>query len=131
MGLQTLREVKGRQIALPNDMWGVIDRIQNGDATCGWTGDPSLFVMYNQENHHYEIWQHCNDGLDRICFSFPHNEFDARVLMKLSEGDLRYRDPFADVDKHNESLRKDQEREAQAMEDEIRDVLKFYRNKNE
>lgn len=130
-GVQIIRQRAGRQVSLPRDTWDIIDRIQRGDGTCGWSGDPRMFVVFDELTQKYQVRRLGTDGREYLCFSYYPEQFDARVLMDLARGDTwaRGRDPIAEVDAHNDAIERDAEREAEAMEEEMRDIAKYLHNK--
>jgi hypothetical protein len=105
---------------LPNGMSLYVDsdfydRLHNGDASVGWTGDPRLGVYH--EHGRIEIWRHCEDGEPRLIVrSRPGmDKLDASVLRFLAEHDSQSRrgyDVRADMDAVNAAVKKEYERQA-------------------
>ena len=98
-----------------------IDKLQNGDPTIGWEGDPNLWVesVDNTGVRYFELWGWKLDGSGkyRVCESDPDTPFDERLLVKLCEIDGKRnpnRDIHAEVVAHNDKLDADQ----QATQDE-------------
>jgi hypothetical protein len=116
---------------LPNGMSLYVDsdfydRLHNGDASVGWTGDPRLAVYH--EHGRIEIWRHCEDGVPRLIVrSRPGMDtLDASVLRFLAEHDSQSRrayDVRADMDAVNAAVRKEYERQAKERTDEAADRL--------
>jgi hypothetical protein len=116
---------------LPNGMSLYVDsdfydRLHNGDASVGWTGDPRLGVYH--ENGRLEIWRHCEDGVPRLIVrSRPGlNTLDGGVLKFLAEHDSQSRrayDVRADMDAVNAAVKKEYERQAKERADDAAERL--------
>lgn len=68
----------------------------------------------------WRIIERCNDGEWRVIFYAW--EMDQRVLDRIHLADMRYRDVFADMDAHNDSLRRREGRRFQESVDEAHDL---------
>jgi len=98
-----------------------IEKLQKGDSTIGWEGDPNLWVesVDNLGQRFFELWGWKLDGSSkyRIAVSDPDTPFDERILVKLCEVDMRRnpkRDIHAEVVAHNDKIDADN----QAAQDE-------------
>jgi hypothetical protein len=79
----------GRGIWLAPEVQGFLDRLQNGDSTIGWEGDPRL-ALYRTQDRRWEIWRQEHDGEPRlVCRSRPGLALDNRLIMRLMEHDTR------------------------------------------
>lgn len=117
---------------LPNGMSLYVDadfydRLHNGDASVGWTGDPRLGVYH--EHGRIEIWRHCEDGEPRLIVrSRPGmDKLDAGLLRFLAEHDSQSRrayDARADMDAVNAAVQKEYDRQAKERMEESYDRLR-------
>lgn len=119
----------GARVSLPASALHTIKRIQEGDATCGWSGDKRMYVVFNQLDLKYEIWRACEDGKSRIIVSWKPEEFDARVLRHLGEHDLWHVDVLGRIEKQERAIQKAQEEELSNLEKELADDTAWMRKK--
>src|ERR1044071_8911243 len=114
---------RGHQVVVNSDVLDVAARIQRGDPTCGWEGDPRMFVVFNYVTEKYEVWRRCEDNKDRIIMSAEPREFDARVIVRLVQSDTRHVNVLAEMEKHNERVERQQQEEHAEMMKEVNDIL--------
>src|ERR1051326_5753583 len=119
----------GHQMLISNDHLDIARRLQQGDPTCAWPGDPRMFVVFNYDRERYEVWRRCEDNVDRIISSWVPREFDARVIVHTSQNDTRLHDVLERVDKHNEQLQRSRERELKQIEEELAKDIKWIKQK--
>jgi len=113
---QVFTSPRGVRMLIESDVLDICGRIQKGDATCGWEGDPRMFVVFNNVTKKYEVLRRGEDNKDRVVSSWEPAQFDARVILNLVEHDTRHTDVLAAVEKHNASVAKTREDNAkQAM----------------
>lgn len=130
MGLSVLHtNPDGDRIMIRSDILGISERIQKGDPTCAWSGDPYMYVVYNQRNGKYEVWRLCEDNRDRIISSWVPAEFDARVIKNLAENDSQVHDVLGRIEKHNDALEASRAREIEDLEAEMKKEMKWMARK--
>lgn len=100
------------------------DRLHNGDASVGWTGDERLGVYH--EHGRIEIWRHCEDGVPRLIVrSRPGmDKLDAGLLRFLAEHDSQSRrayDVKGETDALNAAIQKEIDRKKKEAADEAAD----------
>jgi hypothetical protein len=103
-------------------------RLREGDATVGWTGDERLGVYY--ADGRVEIRRLCEDGeLRTVMRSRPGRKIlDTQALRFLAEHDSQSRrayDVRADMDAHNDQVRRDAERRRQAATEAFAEKLQW------
>lgn len=102
------------------------DILAKPDPVLGWTGDPSLFMVWNRLEARWEVWRQEPEG-DRLIARAPSGErLDiSRLLRGLVERDTTLRNNSA-VDQmnrmieHNERLQREKDRQ---MEEALADKL--------
>lgn len=62
-------------------------KIQDGDPTIGWSGDPTLYLQLGDDNS-WEVWQIRPDAPPRLAMRHTHN-LDNSILVHLREIDPR------------------------------------------
>ena len=73
-------------------MDNLIDRLQNGDPTLGWEGDPNLCVAFDKLTQRWEIHRLEHDGQYRLVMRsrpgmpFPHNVIEWLVQHDTKRG---------------------------------------------
>lgn len=87
------------------EMDGLLDRLQNGDATRGWQGDPRLALAFHKPSQRWELWRAESGGYSLVGRSpigagFPANLIDQLVVRDVQRGF----DPFQHVQDHNDAL---------------------------
>lgn len=128
--LQEIRTVGTHSVSVSRDVWDVVDRIQRGDATVGWSGDPRMYVVFNQQRGAYQIFRHAEDGRDYLVMNCPPNEFDVRIVRKLALGDTQTRDVLGMLEEEERLREWKEESDNLAMEEEMRDVMRHYAKKS-
>lgn len=113
----------GKTLLVDSDFYA---RLHFGDASVGWNGDVNLGIYH--ENGRIEVWRWCEDGEPRcIVRSRPGmDRLDSGLLRFLAAHDSQRRGGFdakAEVDAHNDALRRDRERQLEAKTDEAIDKL--------
>lgn len=82
--------IDGRSLWIEPDVAGILDRIQNGDPTKGWEGDPRLALYYEPSEKRWELWRFEVDGEYRlVCRSKPGVRFNETVIDALVAHDTR------------------------------------------
>lgn len=99
----------GHQMMAPSDAFDIAQRVQKGDATLGWEGDPRMHVSYVPATQRWEVWRLGEDGRDRLVKTWHPSQWDQRVLRFLAEHDSRHVDVVARMDKENEKLERERE----------------------
>lgn len=112
---------------ISNDVLNLDRRIKEGDPTCGWNGDPNMFLVWNQPTKKYQVWRACEDNKDRIICSWLPTEMDSRLLRHLGEIDswARGNDPLAAMDAHNAAIDRLHRQQLAELEEEVRQILEF------
>lgn len=116
---------RGVMISIRDDMLNICQRVQEGDATIGWAGDPNMFVSFNNVVQKYEIWRRCEDGLDRMVKSWDPDKFDQRVLMDLRDTDTWRIDVLKKMDDENARIERAKETDLQALQESLDDFIKY------
>jgi hypothetical protein len=104
------------------------DRLHNGDASVGWVGDDRLGVY--QAQGCLELRRLCEDGELRVIMrSRPGvRVLDVQTLKFLAEHDSQSRrayDVRADMDAHNETIRRHAAVDATAQNEQVADRLRW------
>ena len=108
----------------PRDMDDLIDRLQNGDPTKGWEGDPRLCIAFNRVTQRFELWRREADEEYRlVCqsrpgMSFPHNLIDEIVAHDVRRG----YNPHDTIAAHNAKI--DAEKDDRAHEAQMEALLR-------
>jgi hypothetical protein len=103
-------------------------RLKEGDPSIGWTGDERLGVYY--ADGRIEIRRLCEDGELRVIMrSRPGMQvLDTQALRFLAEHDSQSRrayDARADMDQHNDTIRRDAERNIAARNEQSAEKLRW------
>jgi hypothetical protein len=103
-------------------------RLKEGDASIGWTGDERLGVYY--ANGCLELRRLCEDGELRVVMrARPGMKvLDTQTLRFLAEHDSQSRrayDARADMDKHNDTIRRDAERHVASYREAAAEKLRW------
>lgn len=99
-GLTIPEMIDGRRIWLDGPMQDVIDKLQRGDPTKGWEGDPRMYVrkgcldergkLLPPNQQWFEIWREEDDGVHRMtCRSAPGVPFHEGIIDVLVSRDRR------------------------------------------
>lgn len=75
-----------RQLAA-NLPFAIQQKIQNGDPSMGWEGDPTLYLQLGDDGL-WEVWQLRPDSPPRLAMRYDH-ALDERLLIHLREIDPR------------------------------------------
>ena len=68
----------------------LVDRLQNGQASVGWEGDPRLCIAYNRQTTQWELWRAESDGQYRMVMrSKPGMSFPMNLIEHLMQHDNR------------------------------------------
>jgi hypothetical protein len=116
-------QASGR-VLLRNDPNDIVRRIQDGDPTCFWSGDPDMYACENQRTGRIEVWRACEDLKHRVISSWEPAEFDARVLKNLFQHDTRVHNILERIDAENLAVQRDRARRADEEADEAKRILK-------
>lgn len=90
----------------PRAMDDLLDRLQNGDSTRGWEGDPRFTLAWNRPERRWELWRREVDeqyrlfARSKVDYPFPVDVIDEIVAHDVRRGF----DPKAYVDAHNAAL---------------------------
>lgn len=121
--LDTIHNTLAGRVTVEGDVHDIIRRLEHGDPTLGWPGDPDLRLVANIETREFEVWARDAHGDPYIAVSHP--RCDASLISELVRADNRLSDPLARV-AVRETARQAAEDEAQ--EDrltELADRLQF------
>lgn len=101
--------VNGKMLWTSPEVADMVDRLQNGDPTLGWEGDPRL-ALYWREDGRWEVSRYENGQYSTVCVSRPGVALDARLIMRLVEHDHRRGfDPLAILDEYRPGMSDGQE----------------------
>lgn len=82
-----------------------IDRLRNGDATLGWSGDEHLSLVINLTTQRWEVWYACTDGVDRMVMHKPMRAGEGIPIVGLIRAivaaDTRHIDVVGEVEAAN------------------------------
>lgn len=88
-GLSHPTFLDGRQIWLDPEVEDIVHRLNYGDSTLGWPGDPSL-ALYRTQDDRWELVRLESDGEYRtFCRSKPGAKLDNRLIIELVAHDTR------------------------------------------
>src|SRR5215471_3502003 len=124
--------INGMPVWTDDDSVGrLVDKLQKGDPSRGWEGDPRLVVAYNKPADQWEVWRREHDDQYRlVARKPPGSPLDDRIIDHLIAHDTRRGfDVGRHVIEHNERLRR--EKRNVALEEVAAgwDKLKFYARK--
>lgn len=109
----------GRRIMVEGGVLDVNRRMQEGDATVGWRGDPDLYLEYDLVLDRYVVMRAASDSRGAttvMTWGFP---LDERLLIHLRDHDLRR----ADVVKPLDALVAHETAREQATEDRLTETV--------
>lgn len=130
MGFETIKtDHMGNLYSIDTSQYELCERIQKGDATYGWHGDPDLFVVWDSHNELFLVYKQLSAETAVLITDVSPDAFDGRVLRLLAEADTRFHDVLAEVEAHNASLDRQVAREDLAAEEELRDMQDFIARK--
>lgn len=90
----------GRRIWRDGTIDDIVRRIQQGDPTKGWEGDPRLEVYFDPQRRRWELWRLEHDGQYRpVIYSDPGASLDLSIIDFLVTHD---RNRGFDVQRHLE-----------------------------
>lgn len=94
-------QVNGRGLWTSPEVERIVDKLQNGDPTLGWEGDPRL-ALYVTEDGRWSVERYEADGEYRtVCVSRPGLHLDERLIKRLVKHDQRRGfDPVAAVQEY-------------------------------
>jgi hypothetical protein len=103
-------------------------RLKEGDASIGWTGDERLGVYY--ADGRLELRRLCEDGELRVIMRARPGVkvLDTQTLRFLAEHDSQSRrayDVRAEMDQHNDTIRRDAERQVAAHNEQFAEKLRW------
>ena len=94
--------IDGRRIWRDGSTEDIVRRIQNGDPTKGWEGDPRLEVYFDPKRKRWELWRLEHDGQYRpVIYSDPGAILDLTIIDFLVSHD---RNRGFDVHRHIEVI---------------------------
>lgn len=90
----------------PLAMDQLLDRLQGGDPTAGWAGDPRLSLAYHRPSQRWELWRlEATGQYSIVSCSRPGYGFPPNLIANLVYRDTRRGyDVKRDVDDHNDAL---------------------------
>lgn len=98
----------GRVAEVDTDVLGIARRLNEGDPTLGWPGDPDLGLVWNEIDRVFEVWHTSVTGeAYKVC---DHHRCDADLIRKVVQADNRHASVFDRIRRENERI--DREREA-------------------
>ena len=122
----------GRVLFVEGDVLDIGRRLNEGDATRGWEGDPTMRLVRasstssgSGETWWWEVWRDSEtDGEPYCCLrSKPFAALDARIIDLIVAADSRKRDVVAEVHTHNERILRDRQAAADERMEEANDKL--------
>lgn len=87
--------VDGRRLWFDPGVRAIIDKLQNGDPTLGWEGDPRL-TLYIEDGRWVLYRMEADEQMRPVCYSRPGLELDERLIRRLVEHDNRRGAPALD-----------------------------------
>lgn len=105
----------------PRAMDSLVDRLQGGDPTLGWEGDPRLAVAFNRQTQKWELWRRERDEQYRlVCTSRPGMSFPDNLIQELVSRDVqRGFDPHKYISEYNAKIQAEKD---QAADEKIEDA---------
>ncbi len=126
MGLGVIfHAASGDRVMLDKGVIDILERIQRGDGSVGWGGDPRMHVTWNSTRGVYELYRLNENGKDYILNTWPSHEFDTRVLAWLRDHDSWNVDILKKVDQANESRERTASEAVREAAEEVAAVAQF------
>jgi hypothetical protein len=83
-------DLDGRRVWQDPGFADMLHKLQCGDPTKGWEGDPRMFMARSADLTRWELWRLEDDGVERmVCRSAPGVPFDERLIERLVATDRR------------------------------------------
>lgn len=103
----------------------LLDRLQNGDPTQGWEGDPRLVLAFHKVDQRWELHRLEADNQYRmLARSKPGMAFPASIIQELVRMDTRRGfDPKAYVDQYNAKVEAEKDYDLSQRTREAAEVL--------
>ncbi len=118
----------GRILVSDHDVYDVERRLQEGDPTYGWPGDPNLFLAIDPQPRppRWEVHRLCDDGqVRRICVWKGEGAPDGQLIAHIAAHDTRTRDVFGNLEREETLRERLEESDADAHREEVADKLRF------
>ncbi len=87
MLLDTIHNTLAGRVQVEGGVHDIIRRLEHGDPTVGWPGDPDLRLVANVETGEFEVWARDAHGDPYIAVTHP--RCDPSLLAKLVASDNR------------------------------------------
>lgn len=121
--LDTIHSTLAGRVTVEGDVHDVIRRIEQGDPTLGWEGDPDLRLVANIEDGTFEVWARDAQGDPYIAVSHP--TCDASLIRRLAAADNRRDTVMARIARADAQRQADEERASEGRLEELADRLQF------
>lgn len=93
--LDTIHNTLAGRVTVEGDVHDIIRRIEQGDPTMGWPGNPDLRLVANVETREFEVWDRDAHGDPYIAVTWP--RCDASLIAELVRADNRLSNPLERV----------------------------------
>lgn len=90
--LDTIHNTLAGRVTVEGDVHDIIRRLEHGDPTLGWPGDPDLRLVANIETREFEVWGRDAHGDPYIAVTWP--RCDASLIAELVRSDNRLSNPL-------------------------------------
>lgn len=117
--------ITGNMVVLDTRVHDIATRIQTGDATYGWHGDPDMFVVWDDKNELYLVYRQISAETAVLIVDVSPDAFDGRVLKLLAEGDTRFHNVLDEVEAHNARIDRQAASDDQTLQSELDDIQNF------
>lgn len=123
MGLDTIHNTIAGRALIEGDVHDIIRRLEHGDPTLGWEGDPTLALVANVQTGEYEVWGRDAAGDAYIAISHP--RCDASLLRKLVASDNRRQGAVERAVAIHDAGERDRTRASEERLEQMADRLQF------
>lgn len=121
--LDTIHNTVAGRALIEGDVHDIIRRLEHGDPTLGWEGDPSLALVANVETGEYEVWGRDATGAEYIAITHP--RCDASLIRKLVASDNRRQGVLERAVAAHEAGQRDRDRADEERLELMADRLQF------
>lgn len=113
----------GGRIMIDSDVLDIGNRLQQGDPTCDWPGDPNLSLHWNEITSRFEVWHISLDGKPYLVCSAQ--RCDAMLLHQVIDRDNHYHDVIGELDAHNAKVAAEKQKRFADWQGEFADKFRW------
>lgn len=109
MGIGVITRLQDGSLAeVDSDVLAIGRRLQEGDATLGWPGDPELSLCFDHDRQEWAVVHRDLTGSPYVVATGP--TCDENLVRKVVAADNRLRDVAAEIDRRNAKVDAEYER---------------------